>query len=61
VNANGRDVLIVTFPDSPVKQWQQSTGTLTIDGQPSRVKVILEANGCTKAIRVDDVMLETGF
>ena len=59
LNGDGRDVLRLNFPDAPVKQWQQASGTLTIDGQPSRVKLVLEANGCAKAIRVDGVVIDT--
>lgn len=58
-NGNGRDVLRLNFPDTPPKQWQQANGILTIDGEPSRVKLVLEAKGCAKAIRVDDVVIDT--
>lgn len=60
-NNNGRDVLNVIFPDSPIKQWQQASGILTIDGQPSHVKLVLEAKGCTKAIRIDEAVIDTGL
>jgi peptidyl-Asp metalloendopeptidase len=58
VNGNGRDKFILPLPDAPVKQWQQTSGAITLDGQPTRVKLELEANGCVKSIRIDDVMIE---
>ena len=60
-NDDGRDVLRLNFPDSPLKQWQQASGTLTIDGEPSRVKLVLEAKGCAKAVRIDDAVIDTGL
>lgn len=60
LNGDGRDSLVLPFANTPVKQWQPANALITLDGQPSRVKLELETKGCTGALRLDDLLITAG-
>jgi hypothetical protein len=52
-----QEKLVIPLASAPVKQWQQASSDITLDAQPVRIKLELEAKGCVKPFRLDDVVI----
>lgn len=57
-NGNGKDSFVLPIAAGPVKQWSHASSTAVLDATPSRVRLVIEAVGCGKPYRIDDVRID---